>query len=579
MTYLKKIIFLCLFIINSSFAQTSLSPITDLNEAEKNWLTEHPVIRIAFDKNSPPFEWQDQKGNYQGISVETMQLIEQQLNIKFEQVEPKNWSQLLQDFKAGKIDVLPAIARNEKRQEYMLFTRTHITIPGVIISSRQYNDISELKGKKVGVVSDFIWDDIITQYDDEIEIVRVETSQAGIELAVLGAIDAMVSDLASVSYIINEQGISNLQVVPVSSSQKQKMQLAIGVRKDWPEFQSILQKALDSLAQEDTEHIYNKWIKLEKVAFWQSSQFWTAVLLISLFIILVFVSILFWNRSLKTQVSRRSEQLEKAHAQLIHAEKMESIGRLSAGVAHEVKNPLAILQMSVDYLKGEDNDETIASILDDMEDAIVRADKVIKGLLDFSREKELQVAQGNINEVIEKSLRLVEHELKQRNIQLQTSLADNLPELAMDRNRLQQVFINLFINAAQAIGSSSEKKNGEKQKAQIIVSSSLSKIEHPGLIEKSEGQFSLYQKVIVIEILDTGCGLDKKNEKEVFEPFFTTKPAGEGTGLGLSVSKTIIGLHHGMITMKNRTDNVKPDVETKGVEVKIYFAINGEQGK
>lgn len=563
--YLIIFLFISLFCINDSFAQAQG---LELTEQEKNWLSKHPVIRIAFDKNSPPFEWQDENGIYQGISVEMMQLIEQQLKIKFKQVEGKNWSQLLEDFKAGKIDVKPAIAENKKRQAFMLFTKTHISIPGVIISSREYDGINELKGKKVGVVRDYIWDDLVTQYDDEIQIVRVETTEIGIELAVLGGIDAMVSDLASVSYIINKGAINNLQIVPVNSSQRQRLKLATGIRKDWPEFQTILQKAFESLDPDETKRIYDKWIKLKKVSFWQSSQFRTITLLISLIIIIIITTIVIWNRSLKSQVSRRTKALEKAHTQLIHAEKMESIGRLSAGVAHEVKNPLAILQMSVDYLKGEDNDETISTILDDMEDAIIRADKVIKGLLDFSREKELQVIQGNINEVIEKSLGLIAHELKQRNIQLHTTLDNNLPELAMDRNRLQQVFINLLMNAAQAISSSDE-----KNKAEIIVSSSLSRITDPQLIESSEAQFSLGQEVIVIEILDTGCGLDIKNEQNVFEPFFTTKPVGEGTGLGLSVSKTIIGLHHGMITMKNRTDNAQ-----KGVTVKIYFSIKGEQG-
>ena len=283
---------------------------------------------------------------------------------------------------------------------------------------------------------------------------------------------------------------------------------------------------------------------------------------------------------MKLQVSRRSEQLEKANVQLIRAEKMESIGRLSAGVAHEVKNPLAILQMSVDYLKGEENDETITTILNDMEDAIVRADRVIKGLLDFSREKELQVTQGNINEVIEKSLKLIDHELKQHNINLKKELSDTLPELGMDRNRLQQVFINLLMNAVQAISSvsnsnsHSNSKNTQNKNAEIFISSELMRMDNYQLIEKSGGQFHKDQSIILITIIDTGSGLDKKTEKEVFEPFFTTKPLGEGTGLGLSVSKTIISLHHGMITMNNRTDN-----DIKGVEVKIYFAVQGEKRK
>ncbi|MCU7798746.1 MAG: transporter substrate-binding domain-containing protein [gamma proteobacterium symbiont of Lucinoma myriamae] len=553
MSYVKKIILFWLFTINSSFAQ-----IPDLNEDERVWISEHPVIRIAFDKQSPPFEWQDKSGKYQGISIEIIELIEKQLDIKFQQIEIKNWSELLKEFKAGKIDVIPAIAENIERQNFLLFTKAYSSIQGVIISDKQYNNVNELMGKKVGVVSDYIWDELVSQYDDQIHIIRVETTQAGIELAAVGAIDAMVSDLASVSYHISAMGISNLHVVPVKDSQKQRKELAIGIRKDWPKLQAILQKALNNLKQQDKDRIHNKWIKLHSISFWQSRQFWLMTLLVSTVIMLIVILILIWNRSLKLQVARRTEQLKKAQRQLIHAEKMESIGRLSAGVAHEVKNPLAILQMSIDYLKGEDNDETIVTILDDMDDAIVRADTVIKGLLDFSREKELQVIKGNINEVIKKSLKLIEHEAKQHKVKLSINLSSDLPELNMDKNRLQQVFINLFMNAIQAIGNSGE----------ISVQSKVCEITEPWVIEKSEGLFSLHQKVIDIKILVTGCGLDKNN---VFEPFFTTKPVGEGTGLGLSVSKTIIGLHRGMITMKNRTDDVQ-----QGVEVKLLFSINGE---
>ncbi len=566
MQYLKSVPFVLLFLLPVSWSMLCYAQVLTLSEEEQAWLANHPVIHIAYDKNFPPFEWQNSQGIYQGISIDTIELLEKQLQIKFKRVERKTWPKILEAFKAGKIDILPAIAKNDKRQAFMLFTQPHLSIPGVIISARKYNSVEELKGKKVAVVSDYFWDDLLSQYDEELQIVRVDSSQLGIELAAMGAIDAMVSDLASVTYTIYEDGISNLQVVPVPINKKQKMELAIGIRKDWPQLQAILQKTLDSIDQKEKDRIYNKWIKLQKVAFWQVSQFWYAVLFISLFIISIFIAILIWNRTLKIQVAQRSEQLQKAQVQLIHAEKMQSIGRLSAGVAHEVKNPLAILQMSIDYLKGEDNNDITESVLNDMDDAVLRADTVIKGLLDFSREKELQVVQGNINEVIEKSLKLIDHELKQRNIQLKISLAADLPNLGMDKNRLQQVFINLFMNAAQAIGSSDGIKSSE-----IIVNSSLSVVNDPWLIENSEGHFSTGQQVILINIMDTGCGLNKTDEKNVFEPFFTTKPVGEGTGLGLSVSKTIIALHNGMIAMRNRIDGVK-----QGVEVKILFAVQGD---
>jgi len=547
------LIFIILTLANPAAAQT-----LQLTEEEQLWLDQHPLIHIAYDKSFPPFEWKNSEGDYQGISIDYIEAIEKQLNIKFQQVQQKNWSKILKEFQAGKIDVISAIAKNDKRNRYMLFTAPHISVKGVIVSAKLYKNIKDLEGERVGVVNNDYWDDLISQYDDELEIIRVENTQAGIELAAIGAIDAMVSDLASVTYVIHKDGISNLQFVPTPIFKEQNLELSIGIRRDWPLLQSILQKAINNIDKEDKDSFYDKWIKVQKVSFWQDKRLQYKVAIISLTIILAFAAIIFWNRSLKLQVARRSEQLETAHTQLIHAEKMESIGRLSAGVAHEVKNPLAILQMSIDYLKGEDNDETINSILDDMDDAVVRADTVIKGLLDFSREKELQVTQGSINEVIEKSLKLIEHELKQRNIQLKTSLSADLPDIGMDRNRLQQVFINLLMNSAQAIGNLGE----------INVSSSLMTLNDPLLLEKGEGNFSLGQKVILIDILDTGSGLKKKDEKNVFEPFFTTKPLGEGTGLGLSVSKTIIGLHNGMIIMRNRIDGAK-----QGVEVKILFAI------
>jgi len=564
--------FFLFFVFISIFLSTDLYALNlELTKEEQAWLADHPVIRIAYDNNFPPFEWKNDEGIHQGISIDYIRLIEKQLNISFQQVNNKTWSEMLKNFKAGKIDVLSAIAENDKRREFILFTRPHISIPGVIISAKKYDSIEQLKGKKVGVVSDNFWDDLLSQYEDEIQIARVDSTKLGIELTAMGAIDAMVSDLASVTYRIHKDSISNLQIVPVPGNKKKKLDLRIGIRKDWPQLQLILQKALDNISQQEKEGIYNKWIKLQEVSFLQDKCFQIKALMISLLIISVFILFIAWNRSLKLQVARRSKQLENARIQLIHAEKMQSIGRLSAGVAHEVKNPLAIMQMSIDYLKGEENDATITSILNDMDDAVLRADTVIKGLLDFSREKELLVAQGNINEVIERSLKLINHELKQRNIEIKSSLAADLPSLGLDKNRLQQVFINLFMNAAQAISSSDGVNSDYINKGEINVSSSLSVINDPDMIKNSEGRFCSGQQVVLIIIRDTGCGLNQKDEKNVFEPFFTTKPVGEGTGLGLSVSKTIIGLHNGMITMKNRTDGIK------GVEINMLFALKGDK--
>ena len=554
-----------LILLLFTFPSTVLSVQSlQLSDEEKQWLHQHNQIRIAYDKKFPPFEWQNKQGDYVGMSIDYIRLIEKKLNINFEVVEQKNWSETLQRFKAGDIDVLPAVAQNEKRQQWMLFTDSHISAAGVIISSNEYSSVKQLFGKKVAVVVDYFWDDVISEHDDELDIVRVESTEQGIELTAIGAIDAMLTDLASVSYIIQKEGISNLHVVPIPVSQKQSLDMRIAIRKDWPQLQSILQKTLKSISQKDKDAINNKWLKLQKISFWQSSQFWTMAIIFGSIIFSIILVILLWNYSLKLQVARRTDQLHKAQSQLIHAEKMESIGRLSAGVAHEVKNPLAILQMSIDYLKGEDNDDTIKTILTDMEDAVSRADGIIKGLLDFSREKELQLAAGDINEVIGHSLKLVEHELKQNNVTLTTELESGLPVLEMDRNRLQQVFINLFINSVQAMKDS---KNNDRQ---LQVVSELTDEMETWNLDSKDLDIEPGHKMIKISLRDTGCGISDKDQKNIFEPFFTTKPVGEGTGLGLSVSKTIINLHHGTIVMRNRQDN------KSGVEVLIVFTLKGK---
>jgi len=281
----------------------------------------------------------------------------------------------------------------------------------------------------------------------------------------------------------------------------------------------------------------------------------------------LFFIIILWNRSLNAKVKQRTRQLEQAQTQLIHAEKMESIGRLSAGVAHEVKNPLAIIQMCIDYLKGEDNDQTIVGLLDDMDDAVLRADTVIKGLLDFSRESELQFKPGDINEVLQQSIKLVKHELKQNNIQELSNFSPDLALLDMDKNRLKQVFINLLVNAVHAIKSAKRTDNGI-----IHIETSLitctEKIKEEFILNNHQITPHPDQSMLQVKVIDNGCGLKKEDEKKIFEPFFTTKPVGEGTGLGLSVSKNIIALHHGIIIMKNRSD------KQPGVEIKIVFDLN-----
>lgn len=222
-------------------------------------------------------------------------------------------------------------------------------------------------------------------------------------------------------------------------------------------------------------------------------------------------------------VEERTAQLKETQLQLIQAEKLESVGRLAAGVAHEVKNPLAIIQLGLDFLKPSAEGEA-AEVVDEMDEAVGRADKVVKGLVDFSRSDKLDMERQDLNDVVEAALRMVKHELQARKISLHDKLAAGLPLLLLDKGKIEQVLINLCMNAAQAMDSKGELN-----------------------VETSR----IGEEVLLL-VKDTGPGIPADKLDKIFDPFFTTKAVGKGTGLGLSVVRNIIELHNAAIAVQNR---------------------------
>ena len=245
---------------------------------------------------------------------------------------------------------------------------------------------------------------------------------------------------------------------------------------------------------------------------------------------------------------RSHEELKSAQLQLIQAEKMESIGTLAAGVAHEVKNPLAILQMGVSYLarKLPADDENLAMVMQEMRDAIQRADAITRGLLEFAASKRLAAQPHAFNQLILDTLRLVRHEISKHNIVLVRELAENLPMVAVDKTQIQQVFVNLFVNAAHAM----------TQGGTLTVRTGIRPMTETAHSEGSRSGERIWAgtNAVFAEVEDTGTGIPQENLARIFDPFFTTKPTGVGTGLGLPVSKKIIELHGGIIDIKNKTD-------------------------
>lgn len=238
-------------------------------------------------------------------------------------------------------------------------------------------------------------------------------------------------------------------------------------------------------------------------------------------------------------------ELKAAQAQLIQAEKMESVGTLAAGVAHEVKNPLAIMMMGINFLtkRMPADDENVSLVLKEMRDAIARADSITRGLLDFSASRQLTVAPQDLNALMEATLQLVRHELNKSQIRVVREYADQLPSVAVDRNQIQQVFVNVFVNAIHAMPSGGT----------LTLRSYVKRLTETTHFEGSRkaDHFWVGDMALIVEVEDTGTGISDQYLAKIFDPFFTTKPTGVGTGLGLPVSKKIIELHGGTIDIKN----------------------------
>ncbi len=217
-------------------------------------------------------------------------------------------------------------------------------------------------------------------------------------------------------------------------------------------------------------------------------------------------------------------QRERMEEQMSQTEKLTSLGLLAAGVAHEVNTPLAVISNYIQMLAKQMPDaDPRQSIIEKIVKQTFRASEIVNNLLNFSRTGAGESVDIDVNRVVEETLSLVSHPLKTSQIQVVKHLGETLPAVRGSANKLQQVFLNLFLNARDAMPGG-------------------------GLLEVRTGA---HNGSVEIEVVDTGAGIPREHIHRIFDPFFTTKASGRGTGLGLSVSYGIIKEHSGKIDVRS----------------------------
>ena len=223
------------------------------------------------------------------------------------------------------------------------------------------------------------------------------------------------------------------------------------------------------------------------------------------------------------------EELKSMQNQLLQAEKMASIGLLASSLAHELDTPLTTISGYCELLEEDIRDEKLLSRIKIISEQIIKCQKTIRNLLDFSRKSTCEKKLCNIHHLINNALLLVEHRLKIHKINLRKTFDNNVPSLLVDGNQIQQVVLNLVNNAVDAL----------PQGGDIFI----------------ETRLNTEAKSIEVVFEDNGIGISSEDQNRVFIPFFTTKEPGKGTGLGLSICNNVISAHNGKISLESRIGN------------------------
>ncbi len=252
-------------------------------------------------------------------------------------------------------------------------------------------------------------------------------------------------------------------------------------------------------------------------------------LVLYLFLMLVFLSsfgVVYLINKQKEKIEKNLQEIKNLQAQLIQSGKLSGIGQLAAGVAHEINNPLANILGFTQLLLRDMPAHQLEKREDflKIEKSAIRCKRIIESLLKFSHQTDFELLPTNINQVIEDTLQLVGHQLDISGIKVTTNLQNGFPKILVDASQIQQVMVNIILNAIDAMP-----KGGE-----LKIETCLT-IDH-----------------ISVKISDTGRGISPEDQGKIFEPFFTTKEVGSGVGLGLSIAYGIISKHKGAIKVMSK---------------------------
>ena len=529
---------------------------------------ERAVVVVGGDRSYPPYEFLDQDGNPAGYNVDLTRAVARVMGLKVE-IRLGAWSELHQALYAGTVDVLQGMSFSDQRARVSDFSPPHTIVHHSLFARRggaKTPTLDDLRGKEVVVLNDGIMQEFLLVHKVGARIVMAQTHADVLRELASGKHDfALMAKLPGL-YLIRELGLSNLEAVgdPVSAQN-----YCFAVKKGNTATLARFNEGMAILKNTgEYQRIYNKWLGvLEPPGLsWRQAFKYGAVVVGPLMLLMGMV--VFWSRTLQREVAARTAQLtcevaERRHAeaelrdrqqQLVQADKMAALGILVSGVAHEINNPngLILLNMPVMIEAFQDVEpileehfqasgdfdcaglrysrmrEALPRLMGQMLESSRRVKVIVEDLKDFARQQEPGVTtEVDLNQTVRTALRLMTNLIDKSTQHFSVSYGAELPPVRGSAQRIEQVVVNLVMNACQALPGTDHA------------------VELATFVSAEENS-------VVLEVRDQGTGIAPEHMSHLTDPFFTTKRESGGTGLGLSVSTGIVKEHGGSLAFSSR---------------------------
>ena len=543
------------FIFNTSNKNGEIIE-NSLSNKELFYLKNNPVIKMCNNPNWEPIEFAKYGdiNNISGIAIDTIRLIEKQLNIRFQTIPTKSWTQSQQFLKEKKCDILPAAIETENRKKYANFTQPYLQLPLAIFTAKDkplvngldeviHNSWSRHKGS--GLIQT-----INKKYPNN-TLIAANTSNEAFQFVNNGTADFTIATLPVATNIIHKYQLDNLQIAGYSNIM---YKLSIAVRDDKVILLDILNKALLNISQIEHRNILQSWANNNEQSLLNSKIFRNIILILFFFAIFLFYRqylLKKTNSNLQNIVNKKTSELKELNNNLeikikdaiqenrekdkilANQAKMVSMGEMIGNIAHQWRQPLSVIstgvtgmQVQKEYgLLDDEHFYKTCTMINDNAQYLSKTIDDFKNFIQGDRHKKTFY----LLESLYTFKHLVEGSINKNEIMLIFNVHKTL-QINGYENELVQCVINIFNNAKDAL------IENEIENKLIIVSAS----KHDGFI--------------ILDIQDNAKGIDLDIINKIFEPYFTTKHKSQGTGIGLNMTyKLIVNGMKGTITAKNKT--------------------------